>query len=347
MDADALVAHAHGIRSLARSLLGPDGDDAVQDAVVAALENPPANPGPWLAGVQDGEREVMLTLRRGGLVTGIVLDPDGNPFPQAHFRVFSDDKPFDQGTGTPFSRHQVFTDFSGRFRVLTPPHGQVDLVLSGSFNLPADRAEKMPPFAGTLVGVPAGSKNVVLRAERVAYDRTVTAHVVDPDGKSVAGAQVYAYFRRKIVANVLTNADGRAVLGGLPATTTTLWARVLPDHPRHADWAKAWVVVHVPEGQEVRLQIEEGVTVSGVVLARDGKPARGAYVGIGPQEGMITQGRTDDEGRFTFLLKTKQAKDLRIAVSWSEPDGRVWQAAVDDYNPRDGALTLQLQPPGK
>jgi RNA polymerase sigma-70 factor (ECF subfamily) len=71
-DAEDLVAHAAGVRALARSLVGDDAtaDDVVQDAVVAALARPPIDgtpPRAWFVAVV---RNLAARVRRGGVRRG-------------------------------------------------------------------------------------------------------------------------------------------------------------------------------------------------------------------------------------------------------------------------------------
>src|SRR5678815_4735815 len=52
LTADQLLAEGRALRALAQSLLGADGEDALQEGYAAALSRPDAarRLGPWLAG---------------------------------------------------------------------------------------------------------------------------------------------------------------------------------------------------------------------------------------------------------------------------------------------------------
>ena len=167
--------------------------------------------------------------------------------------------------------------------------------------------------------------------------------VLDPAGAPLAGAQVFARLRGNLVpgANVLTNADGYARLGGLPAQRCAVYAKRV-NAP--ADWLKVSRLV-LAEGQEIEMRLRIGLRVSGLVV-ENGKPVAQAWARLATPNGdTIAQIQTDAEGRFTFLVDPIHEGPFALWGHRFEGAKR-FEATIDDFKPGGDPVQLELQPTG-
>jgi len=287
-----------------------------------------------------GATDITIRLEPVGVAEGIVLDPAGNPLPQAALRVVSGGKSFSQGMGAPWS------DLEGRFRVAVPAHATSDIVLIGVVNrIDGVHAGEIPPFAGKLTGVVAGAKDLVLRARPLTFDRTLLVRVLAPDGSPLRGAQVFARDATGGLvpgANVLTDPDGIAALKALPDGDLSVWAKAV----RLAiaeDWMEASLYPLLAEGQTVTLRIRQGLRVRGEVTAADGEPVPGAYLTAYRGADMLQTVQTGLDGRFSLLVPADTQMPLRlIAQKWEAET--LLQATIEAWTPERGDVAMALTP---
>jgi hypothetical protein len=109
----------------------------------------------------DGE-EIHAVLRRGALVSGKVVAPDGRPLVGLALKV----------RGEPDLEEWTYTDWRGEFRFVAAPGAELDIRLADTRFLDdrgvpiTDSESQASPWRGELTGVIAPSHGLVLRAHR-------------------------------------------------------------------------------------------------------------------------------------------------------------------------------------
>ena len=166
-------------------------------------------PPPPVRALRDGS--AVLVMKRGHSIRGVVKGPDGRPLANALVMAAAA-----YGT-TPGPENEVNEDFTsprtamdGSFRVGGLPAGRLDVMVAAD-----GLAPKIEP-----VEVKADAPPLEIALEQ---GKTYAGRVVDPDGRPVEGATVYATDwrngrreRRGSNRWTRTDADGRFTLSGLP-----------------------------------------------------------------------------------------------------------------------------------
>ncbi|MFN0059026.1 MAG: sigma-70 family RNA polymerase sigma factor [Planctomycetota bacterium] len=255
---------------------------------------------------------VDVKMEEGAFVEGIVLDPDGHPVAGAAVATLGSSLSFSEGSARISivrgpdgedvlqgfdmrSGHTVRTGVDGRFRIEGLPL-QPTMLEARHDDFAAVRRE----------GVAPNSRDVELR---LTDGGRVVGVVLDPNGKGVVGATVRSLMSDPVIATK-TDDSGRFVLEHLEPGTVQLEARA-DGFPR-----KRSARLTIVDGEEiagVEIVLEEGVTVTGLVLDPDGKPladARLSFKRGGAMLMMSEDARTDAEGRFS-------AKGLRRGLDYS------------------------------
>jgi hypothetical protein len=159
--------------------------------------------------VDPGATLVRLTLERGPRTSGRVLDAAGTPVPHAVLRVTDRD-------GALVAT--LDCDADGAWAIAAAGRDALDVRWEGLV-----RRKVSTRYVGeeaAVLGVPAGTEGVVLRGQPAEARATLRARVVDAAGEPVAGAYVrVAPFRAQFL---LTDAEGRIVVEGLPARAAEL-----------------------------------------------------------------------------------------------------------------------------
>jgi hypothetical protein len=228
----------------------------------------------------------VVVLSAGARVEGVVLDAAGKPASGVEVSV--------SGAG------QARVDDLGRFRIAGVPAGEREiLVVRPDAYVLLETKVTVPP-EGEL-------RDLVLR---IPAFRKLVVRVTDPAGKPLAGVEVYAFWEEDCDWTT-TDAGGRAVLDQIKAEVVDLSTEL--NAPGNVPLRPGTYVTGVrPEGQEVVVVMEEGTTLSGVVLGADGKPAAKARVSASceAREDAGQWDEADEAGRFLLRVHEGLAFDL-------------------------------------
>ncbi|MFO0984704.1 MAG: carboxypeptidase regulatory-like domain-containing protein [Planctomycetota bacterium] len=281
--------------------------------------------------VQANGQEIVLVMRPTGPIQGVVLDQGGDPL-------------IGVGVGRDTRSglcRMVLSDAQGRFSIDAPLGEPVDVRLTGdredshdgsSFWLEFGTAH--PHYRGELKGVVAPVTDLVLRAQRVAHDRTLQVIVHDGDGP-VAGADVLIWVRLEPVL-LKTDGSGRATFTGLPDEEVQVNA-----YPRSTGapvFVAAESVRVVPAGQSIELRLRRGVTIAGVVLDADQRSVAGAAIEADAADEAPARAVSDAAGRFRLTVAPGRVYD----VSASHAGDRTRSVTVRRVRPCGRDLVLRL-----
>lgn len=325
--ADVFVFGEHG-RLQART----DADGRARFAIQADVlrvsvrtERDDLKGGDWFAErVRDGK--VAVTLAPAALITGRVFGPDGEPFGPSLLLA--------QGERGPAS---AIIKPNGSFRLKVGADAVLDLFLTGEVR------DGFAPIAGRLDGVAAGTRGVVIRARRVAVDRTLRVQVVDPDGNGVAGARlVVPEMAAQANREARTGDDGYLNLEALPAAPFDV--AVQNARAWRAKWAAPHPVRVVPAGQEIVLRFRATVAVTGRVLLPDGSPYR-HLVELWRDRTFLASARTDESGAFRVPVPADEPGPVRVQVRpWQfAPHRDLATAEVDGVEPGGPEVVIRLR----
>jgi RNA polymerase sigma factor (sigma-70 family) len=236
-------------------------------------------------GVPAGARDVILTLSRGSVLRGRVLDPEKRPLASARVTV----EP--EGTG---EVHRFILDDiepspgeSARPRAQTGKDGRFEIggLSAGRFEL-RTTAEGFPPLKKDILIMEDtfDAGDLVLEAPR-----SISGSVHEPDGKPAAGARVwieeptrratsliwYPPAGRVATHETSSGADGSFLLACLPSGTFRVKAS--------ANGYAPGVAERVEGGAKgVKIVLRRGLTVQGTVVDDEtSEPIEGAEVEIG------------------------------------------------------------------
>jgi len=295
---------------------------------------------------------LALELERGGGLTGRVTDPYAAPVAGARVRLFAAPKEADTlvlqvRDGEQLADHETHTDADGGF--------VVDTVAAGVYDLRIDAAG-LAPLRRMGIEVPRGERHDLGRlvAEPAV---AVAGRVVDGDGEPVAGARVsvnpfspYRGWRgsRSVyvfasgpsaasaqVGGVVTDEEGHFRLGGLAAEELV---DLDVDHTRHRSRKVDGVA---PPVDDLEIELDIGVRVTGRVLDSSGRPVPAAQVRLRTKSNVQTSGGqstrssghsalSDEEGRFDEAGLAPGILDL-TAMS-----GDLSPAAAGPFNTESG-----------
>lgn len=239
----------------------------------------------WLYGelqsVRPPRDDVVVTLRLGEVIDGVVVDASGAP--QRDVWVLA--KPLPEHEKQTFeSWLGAKTDVAGRFEIAGLDPGRYRLVDSGF----RGRREPAPLIGGE--DVATGSHGLRLTVGTFA---TLGGTVVDDAGRPVEGAKVRAYGPRKIELNTKTDAAGAFGFAQL-------------DPGAQFD-VVAWAPAFAPSTQKaavagsagLRIVLAPGRKVSGRLLGADGKPLAKTRIVFRTNDSPVEPDTyTDAEGRF-------------------------------------------------
>jgi hypothetical protein len=247
-------------------------------------------------------------------IEGRVTDPQAKPIAGATVHVYTARPRVGLGSTCascyPECGKQVVTDRRGRFTI----QGLGDQLLYRLLFVAPDRVpefrDRVDPLAGTVEQVLRVRDTVLAPGLR-----TVVGHVVDPQGKPVAGASVmprgihvgegtmfgdFSRINARIQPIAITDAHGTFHFVGPDSITS--WMMFV----RARDLAPA-VFQGVGTGRKQDLlRLETGAIVTGEIV-REGRPVPGAVLGITQVDGNAATFvppdtiATDERGRFTFV----------------------------------------------
>jgi RNA polymerase sigma-70 factor (ECF subfamily) len=277
-----------------------------------------------------GSTELTFALRGGAAVSGTVLDPDGPPIAGVWVKALTAQL---QSSG-------AWTDASGRFRIVLPRNGTVDLVVDGSANVDGRPVDLL--LAGRADSVAPGTSGVVIRCAAVAADRTLIVRVTTPDGAPAEGVIVDARCSANSQpATATTDAQGRATLRDLTSRPYIVGAGA----------KDAWLPPRaqgtgiVPSGQEVTLVLRPSAQICGTVETADGRGVAGVRVNVGADEALGFAGwgvSTDERGEF-MLLVPAEARGTFALRALGIVDGAQVRASLDDAHAGDTGVRLVVR----
>ncbi len=274
-------------------VLGPLGQGDYQLKVTSEAFQPTTVP----VVIKGGETPVEVTLTRGTLITGRVIDEYGRPAPGVAVLVGP--------TGD-----SVIADAEGRFRAPVPS--------PGLYTLQGHHSD----WGGGEVQVTAPKSDVELQLEpRAGAEVTVTI-----DGRRVEGAQVVLFHKDgNFRSDRPSGADGVVLMRGLPNDTYTLIAS-------HADFLPSErQSVTLQDGQLLRVSaaLKPGAAVTGQVVDTLGAPVPSVTVAVTPRG--AEPATTDSSGAFTLSpLRPKSTYSVRVAQRGFEQVDRALAVAGGD-----------------
>ncbi len=246
---------------------------------------------------------IQVVLTKGRQVWGTIADPKGAPVSGARVRLLwpSDAPELGANWNSREAVGPAWSNTAGEF--------EFPLVAAGAYGLEISHREYADLQGGAAV-VPPGDGYVDLGVFPLAAGLEVHGVVIDPERRPVPGAKILARQRTAGLSaqerSATTDGDGRFRLGGLlPA---------LADVTAVADGYAASVVESVRPATSDPLTIElaEGASLAGLVLAPDGTAAAGVEVELSPSPASVRtvvkapthsvyrRSRTDEGGRFVF-----------------------------------------------
>lgn len=281
---------------------------------------------------EDGDLGTVY-LEPGAEIAGRVVDANGRPLAGVKVRRY----PRDALSGLPplpgpEEHAALTTGDDGRFAIRDLPAGSSSDLM---FDAPGYTQE-------TVSGVAAPTERPLL--VELAAAATVAGRVVDGFGEGLAGITVQAMpdeagprGRRRFDARVAvdrTDEDGLFEIENVPPGAVRLSASGGGFRPGEATG------LELSPGERhdgVRIELERGGTLTGSVLAPDGRPLPDATVRVSPNLvwGGI-EGRTDGDGRYRLPGLPEGVLQVRA----DHPD---FVAAVREITAGDGEIQLDLQ----
>lgn len=319
---------------------GPDGVAAFvipRSATVRAIVSPPPVAGgkAFLPAtpvrIEAFATEASVTLEDAAVVSGRVLDEAGRPLSGAEVRA--------QRSGKILAI--AFANAEGRFEMSVPGGASLDIVL-GTNAAGSGRTFVPSPYAGSLVGVRAGSTDLVLRAARAPADRRLRVVVLDPEGRPAVGVTVTPppEWMGRVAAGPETDAAGVVEWLDLIARPASFSVWPGPASAGAGRWLWESVGPVVPDGQTVTVRLREGVRVSGIVLRPDGTPVRRANVLARRGEETVGGAQSGEDGRFSILLDP--TRHLPFDLRASDPEDARSEATLPDLRAGAEDVTLRL-----
>jgi hypothetical protein len=221
-------------------------------------------------------------------ITGLVEDPQGRPLSGVRVTEFQTDKDYT-------------TDADGRFVSASAPSDE------RRFFFAVNRQRK-------LVGVgilSPGGRHVEVK---LTPGKMISGTVVDPDGKPVAGAQVAPL--PMTCFHVLTDKQGKFDLGWSPE-----WAGDLKEFflmARHLGRNLAGGIEIDESAENVRIELEPALMLTGTVEEPNGVPIPGAEVGLSLRRGWacgtpVRKIITDEKGGYKFPTLLQRQEYINYA----------------------------------
>jgi hypothetical protein len=283
-DADG-VYHIHGLSAGAYNVAADIRDDWAKAWTARAVAGVEVATG-------ETKNRVDLTLIAGGVITGQVVGPAGEPLDNVWIGVYGPAHPETSGW---VQTDRSKADGSFSFRV---PAGDQHVYASQppkGYGLPADPNHNITVEDGK-------TANVEFRLVKVAPPATIKVKVVGPDGNPVADAVVSVFSSRSNFPGgktVISSADGTFEADAPEAGATAIL------RARKDDMAtRSSTTLKRANPGEVTLKIEPNVlaSISGRAVDENGSPLPNVEVQLIEMTGSMGFGRstgpTDDDGRF-------------------------------------------------
>lgn len=289
----------------------------------------------WRVGGEAGQDALLvIELDRARSASGVVLDGDGRPLPDARVSLLADMQGPDDLLG---QRVWVTTDRAGRFEDAPMP-------VAASWDALV-LAEGFPP---SMFDVPADAASQPLEFQ-LGKRTEVEIHVIRADDRESLGeAQVLLVFgemgedgnRRMSIVSDVTDEDGVATMPAQPGPIAWIWIK----HAKLGSFA--WMGEGMPGGMAMGIEppaggyiLKEGhqridvvvrppYVLQGVVRRADGSPVAGASVSVHSMFGGSTAALTDAEGTYRLPFQRMAVEFIPIVMRASAPglvlaDGQV------------------------
>ncbi|MFT7616851.1 MAG: RNA polymerase sigma factor (sigma-70 family) [Planctomycetota bacterium] len=205
-----------------------------------------------------------VVLARETLVTGNVVGPTGKGLSQVEVVAHLNGG----------EKRSVFTKRGGEFKIDLPAGEKVDLEVTGKQLKRIGQGmytHELGAFRGRLEGLVVPSTSVVLRVERAVSTLELTVIVNGPDGRPVAGAQLYASPVTGMEARV-TDQSGQVRFEGLFPNPLRLQAH--PPSEKRVRYYSSKALDVTPNNQTVILTLRNARQIKGRVVLEDGAPAQ-------------------------------------------------------------------------
>ena len=277
-----------------------------------------------------GAKELTFVLHEGGVVSGVVLDPEGNPVPRAYVSVEPSERSWESRPSGP----------DGRFRLTVPKTGSFALSVHGDAIAADGRTTEDLLLEGRVDGISPGATGVEIRCRRIATGRSLRVLVTTPDGKPASNAKVFVTTERggdrKLVT---TDAEGRATAEKLTARPYRVQVAPL------GDWLGPDPVEVVPQGQEVAITLLASARISGVVVFADGRNAVSATVLVWRAGQVVASSRsmaTDEKGEFTVLVPEGDAGPFSLKA-WGQDNDGGYLGETPDVRPGESGVRIVVE----
>ena len=252
------------------------------------------------------QSDVEIVLKRAVLTKGRILDPEGKPVAWAHITFERDG----QETG------RAYCDELGVFTYRTSNKENFDVVFRGKAGSSAQRYRPTQrAMAGVAEGVKPGTLDVVLRAEAIDSDRSLTIRVLDPSGNAMPKVPVILHPTSPGREGYLpTDDNGEMTCDKLLAQPTQV--RVNFHSTADQPWRVPELQTVVPNGQTIEVRLATGTTIEGTVLEHDGKPITSGFVQVFRDEKPTGVAKVSPEGHFVAVVDPARSEyvELRIYV---------------------------------
>ncbi len=313
--------------------------------------------GPRLLQVAVGREDVSrLTVEVDwvGVLRGIVLDPRGEPIPQAGLRVLSGDSIYLENATLRFwslyegmrGRGRISrSDPQGRFSFGRLPNDRTLVVVASARNFASGRsADLSPPFL-------ASDDPVVLHLEE---GGAITGTVRDAQGRPLGEITVTALSEDTNYQPdpARTDEQGAFRIEGLKPGSTEVTALAHSEGGRRHTIASGTIEVFA--GRDVRLDLQagaDGVHISGVVVDQEGRlitadrlPLRLRTRPLEPRPGERTWGfdtPLDEDGTFDVTVPREGGYGLTLLGNAA---GAPWESVEVQAPARDVRLSYSVVP---
>lgn len=301
------------------------------------LQDPRADEHAWLEPepivLRPDLRSVELEFRSGIALTGHVVDGDGSPLPGLEVSV--------RRGGVELTT--VSAERDGSFRHVLPDATPLDLVLTGRAVRWEGRMGSVigVPYQGRVNGIVPGGEPVEIVAESLPFDGSLGVRVLSPDGAPVSGVTV-RLVQPSVEGRqpVVTDAEGRAQLEGLPQGEVMVYAHFAGKRPPD-DWIDPERLTVTSDGSTHEMRFRQGHPVTGVVREGDGSSSAQTIVRVLRGESYVGAVVTDAEGRFRALVPDDGGAGFTLVATVNDERGIV-NARAEDVRPgQDVVLVLK------
>ncbi|HZN66201.1 MAG TPA: carboxypeptidase regulatory-like domain-containing protein [Tepidisphaeraceae bacterium] len=188
---------------------------------------------------------------------------------------------------------------------------------------------------------------------------TLSGRVLDDTGKPVEGATVMLHIRSKnrdavqsydvVYTPITTDKDGRWSYHTAPAAFEAV--NIGTYHLKYAIGAFYPMNAFEPHSAlrdgSATVRLPRGVPVEGVVLGAEGKPVKGAAVGVGRDRvasNVTPEFNTDEQGKFSFAAQPGEQCVITVKAKGHAPELQEFLADRDVDGAKAKQVTFRLQP---